>query len=433
MPGRSKVFMTPMAIGSGGFIDIDTLLQAARFVEKQILEWEESRIVSAVAGYTTERTAVDLYGGPPGLALFWAAMARIFPQERLKHAERSRENLLATRRWISEWLAEPARMDAAGVQLGGVCGLGGALYALTCVGVLLGEEDLLREALAATALFTPERISRDRRFDFIDGCAGAILALLALDRSLEVQGLHNEGPLEVAFRCAQHLLSAQGGTPGNPRTWEVERISFCGFAHGAAGILHALLRIYERTGDHAHLEAARDAMAFERGLYQSGVANWVPYSGFNAGKRPMVAWCWGAPGIALGRIAALAVLDDAEIREDIRSGLQATLGQPQTLEDHICCGNLGRAQILAYAAREFSVSDSVLDPETLREAVDRLVSGVLRHAKGRGGFRWSASPNETFRPFFFKGAAGVGYAFLYLAKPGMLPLPLLLEAPPPYS
>ena len=72
------------------------------------------------------------------------------------------------------------------------------------------------------------------------------------------------------------------------------------------------------------------------------------------------------------------------------------------------------------------------DPEALLAAADRLAHGVLRRAKGRGGFGWSARPREEgFQPFFFKGAAGAGYAFLYLAAPASLPLPLLLEAPAP--
>ena len=413
--------------GSGRLLDRDLLLQAARIVERQIHGWEERQEASEVPEAAS--AAVDLYGESPGLALFWAAMARSFPEERARYAERSLAKLRATRHRISEWLVEPTRMDAAGTRLG-VCGLGGALYALTCAGVLLREEDLLREACAASVLFTPERISRDRRFDFVDGCAGAILALLALDRSLELQGRAHEGLLEAAIRCARHLLGAQSGAPGEPRGWEVDggRL-FCGFAHGAAGILHALLGVYERTGDPACLQAARDAMAFEDGLYRPGIGNWVPYSISGEEGWPTVAWCWGAPGIALGRIASLEVFDHPEVREDIRRGLETTLAQPQTLEDHVCCGNLGRAQILAYSARALAGTSVMPDPGALLTAADRLVHGVLRRAKGRGGFRLSASPDEPFQPFFFKGAAGIGYAFLDLAEPGRLPLPLLLEAP----
>jgi lantibiotic modifying enzyme len=405
------------------------MLQAARVVERQILGWEKGREAGMLSD--KEGSSVgDLYGGTPGLALFWAAMARFFPERYADHAQRSREALLATRSHLFHCLAEPIQMDAIGARLGGIVGLGGALYTLTCVGTLLGDQEMLLEALAASALFTEERIARDRRFDLVDGCAGAVLSLLALDSSLELHGLPRGGILEAVHRCTRHLLLAQSGSPGEPRGWMVDDgISFCGFAHGAAGIVYALLRAHDRAPDPGCLQAARDAMAFERSLYRSGLGNWAPYTAFPEEGRPMVAWCWGAPGIALGRIAALDTLDSEEVREDIRRALRTTLTQPLTLEDHICCGNLGRAQILAYAARADLGDDSLPSSGSLLNVAGRLAHNVLRYAKGRGGFRWSPSQKETFQPFFFKGAAGVGYAFLYLAEPGMLPLPLLLEAP----
>lgn len=402
------------------------LRRAAAAVGRQILADEAQRGSAEPPDETAaRRAAIDVYAGPPGLALFWAALARAFPEEREEHSGRSLSALAATRWSISRWLDDPACFDAERVPLGGLHGLGGAIYALTCAGVLLGEPDLLSEASAAVALITPERIARARRFDLVDGVAGTVLALLALER------VRGGEPRAAALLCADHLLAHRQPISGF-RVWVTEgKPPYCGFAHGMSGIVWALLRTLDCGGPASLGEAAREGMAFERLLYRSEVRNWPPFADFPESSRPLASWCWGAPGIALGRIAALEILDEPEIRDDIRKSLETTVGQKQALEDHVCCGNLGRAQILSFAARHWA-GDRALPPEELLAAADRLVYGVLRRARGRGGFGWSARPEEeAFVPSFFKGAAGVGYALLDLAEPGALPLPLLLEPPLP--
>jgi lantibiotic modifying enzyme len=405
------------------------LRQAARVLAKQVLDWQEGP--GPAAEGRSLSAGEDLYGGAPGLALLWAAMARYDSAERPAHAARSLRALAPTRRLLEAWLAETPG-EPPRVRLGGMYGLGGMIYVLTCAGVWLDEPGLLGEAAAATGLVTPGLVARDRRFDVVDGAAGGLLSLLALAETSRALGRDTEAPLAAARLCARHLLEAFGRGPQGEDAWETGNgETFCGFAHGAAGILHALLRFHAWEADPALLEVARRAMAFERRQYRPEVGNWAPFPGYAQGSRPMVSWCWGAPGILLSRITALKALGTPEAREDVEDALRTTLSQPQTLEDHVCCGNLGRAQILVYAARHLGDA-GLCDPEALWTAADRLVYGVLRRAKGRGGFGWSAHPREeSFQPFFFKGAAGAAYAFLGLAAPESLPLPLLLEAPVP--
>jgi lantibiotic modifying enzyme len=423
---------------SGGAPYIPGLfLQAASLVGGQLIAHEQEQASRGEALEGVRPTAaIDLYGGLPGLALFWAAMARALPANRSDYTERSLSALQVTRLQLLEWISEPQRLGASGVSLGGLCGLGGAIYALTCVGVLLGRPDLLREALAAASLVTPELVTRDVHLDLVEGTAGTLLALLALDRTLSnpdyPTDLRSVAPRTAARFCAEHLLARLCSHQGSPRTWVAQSGQpFCGFAHGSSGILYSLLCASAQNAGPQVLEVAREVIAFERNLYRPHLGNWIPFPGFSETADPLASWCWGAPGIALERIAALHILDDETVREDIRSSLARTLSQKQTLEDHICCGNMGRVQILEFAARTLAGSDVVPDSSLLRTEACQLAYNVLRCAKGRGGFGWSPDRHDrTFRPFFFKGSAGVGYAFLYLSGLDSLPLPLLLEAPP---
>ena len=65
----------------------------------------------------------------------------------------------------------------------------------------------------------------------------------------------------------------------------------------------------------------------------------------------MNTWCHGAPGIALGRVGTLDMLDDGRVRAEIEYALDTTLDMGLTPIDHLCCGNFGRAEILLTVGR----------------------------------------------------------------------------------
>jgi lantibiotic modifying enzyme len=135
----------------------------------------------------------------------------------------------------------------------------------------------------------------------------------------------------------------------------------------------------------------------------------------------MTSWCHGAPGIALGRIGTLGILDTPEIRADVQNALATTWDEGLVPLDHVCCGNMGRAEILLDAS--FRLGD-----ESLGVKAGRLASAVVRRGQSQGGYRWVLEPGSAaFDPSFFTGAAGVGYTLLRLASPGPLPCVLSLE------
>ena len=186
----------------------------------------------------------------------------------------------------------------------------------------LGEEEWLHHARRFAEMLDAGHIAADRKFDLISGAAGAALALLALYRAT---GLTEA--LDKAVACGEHLLQHRSESPRGPRAWKGPRDNMLtGFSHGAAGIAYALLKLYQASGVSSFREAALEAEAYETSRFNPEVSNWPDF------RRPRTeqgyvystSWCHGAPGIALGRLGALPILDTPQVRKDISHALKAT-------------------------------------------------------------------------------------------------------------
>jgi lantibiotic modifying enzyme len=365
--------------------------------------------------------ATDVYGGPPGVALFWAALAATSSENRAECRAQCFAWLAGTRRLVGEGLSP-------GSPMGGFHGAGAVVYALTVAGVLLESEELLTEATTASTQITAEHIAEDRSFDVVAGVAGCLLAVTALT---EVVGPHHHLSA-LRASCEHHLRQHRQDWGDGGSGWPAASgdAPFCGFAHGASGIAYALLRGSAEQEPRELADVIDAVFRFERRLFRPELGNWAPSSRFPAAARPLCAWCWGAPGIALARAAALDRFAAFDTQLDLDRALETLLAMPQTLEDHLCCGNLGRACLLAYFGGRAARLGRSAEAVRFRSAAEALVRRVLGTARGRGAFLFSTDRQLSSPPVtLFKGAAGVGYGLLYLANPDRLPLLLAFEPP----
>jgi type 2 lantibiotic biosynthesis protein LanM len=353
-----------------------------------------------------------LYRGTTGIALFLAACERVCRNG--EHHDTCLRAIQPLRRKLQRLLDRQYERSDSALGIGGLLGLGSFLYAFVRIGELLGEPELLAESNRMLGLFTPERIESDDRLDVMLGSAGALLALLALERATPAADADSPPALQIAAACAQHLLDTRVSHEGRPRAWRTVpgRPPLGGFAHGTAGICHALLRLYGRTRRPELLEAAHEGLVFERTLYAPEYGNWRDLGGPEVAF--MTNWCHGAPGICLGHLGNLAFIDTPEVREEIHRGLETTRSLPVSRADHLCCGNLGRADILLVAYR---VLGELRYLEHARNLALNLVSSAP--ASGR---------TVSLDPTLFVGLAGIGLTLLRLALPeAPLPCVLLLE------
>jgi type 2 lantibiotic biosynthesis protein LanM len=360
-----------------------------------------------------------MYGGLAGIALFFAAAERVLGGG--EHGALCREAIAPLRRKLAELAGDPERAARSRIPVAGMTGLGSYVYCFLRMGLLLDDPDLVREAHALVPLFTPERIADDDALDVVTGSAGALLALLALHRAAPPGA--GSSPLQAASACAEHLLDRRSSHRGRPRAWpwpgNEDGSPLAGYSHGAAGIVCALLRLHALTRGPGLWEAAQEGLAFERAVFSPERGNWLDLR--VSFPRYGSTWCHGAPGVALGRLGILEVAGDETVRAEIQVALETTLGLEDSGFDHLCCGNMGLAEILFHAAQK-------LDEPRLLAAAGRTTDFVLRRFQAHGDFGWQPVGFENvYDPSLLRGAAGIGYALLRFAEPALLPCILLLD------
>jgi len=374
--------------------------------------WMVLNYSPAAERYTLQPMECDLYNGLAGVGLFFAALAKLVPDSRYRALAH------ATLQPVRRWIRGASELELAEFGLGGYAGTSSVGYALTRAGVFLGETDMIEEGRVAALRIAPEQIDKDETLDAIGGSAGAILGLLASHSATADPDL-----LARAVACGRHLLRKREADRSGFRTWPtLGKDHMTGFSHGAAGIAYALLKLYERTNDSEFYEAATEGIGFESNEFLPEENNWRDTRravAERSGVPPCaMAWCHGAPGIGLGRIGALDIMDTPDIRNDIQAALQSTGTVDLLPRDHLCCGNAGLMDTLCTAGERLS------ERRWTRKAL-QLATRTMARANGRGFS--VAFANGFFNPSLFQGTAGVGYQMLRLANPNEIPSVLLLE------
>ena len=307
----------------------------------------------------------------------------------------------------------------------------GVAYAAHRVGDLTGQVELGAQAEAVLDRVV-EAATAAHLLDVIGGNAGAIPALLALGR---------ERCRELAIALGEELYRT-AVRRGSAWVWDVEVASGPGFgstpltglSHGAAGIGLALFELHAATGRLDFLEAARGAFASEDTVFDPQQGNWPDLRTVEAPGAPTrppsaaLAWCHGAPGIALSRLRALTLDPTRQEthRVTARTAIAMTL---KAIEAHLALprGDVSLCHGLAGLAEIVLIAGQLLEDRAYRDravAVGRLL--VERHAAA--GDWPSGVPSGGSNPSLMLGTAGVGYSLLRLSDPTGVP-PILLLIP----
>lgn len=359
----------------------------------------------------------SLYDGNCGIALFLAALAQVTGESRF--ANLSLRTLQSLRQTIHQLDPDAQQRVARFMGIGGAVGVGSLIYALVKVSEFLNDPALLSDAQTLNDWITPELIAADQKLDVMSGAAGAILGLLALYQSTQEAKV-----LEKAIACGQHLLTHRVSDGGGPRAWKtLSQKPLTGFSHGAAGICYALLRLYAVTQEQAYYTAAWEGIEYERSVFSESQANWPDFRSVDFNQPPSfpIVWCHGAAGIGLGRLGALGLAALPGIEREIEIALQTTQSHGLDAGDHLCCGNLGRAEVLLVGAQRCSRSD-------WHQGALHNTTNVVARAKRIGSYQMFTNlTSSVFHPSFFRGTAGIGYQLLRLSAPEQLPSVLLWE------
>ncbi|MBW4573955.1 MAG: type 2 lantipeptide synthetase LanM family protein [Aphanothece sp. CMT-3BRIN-NPC111] len=381
------------------------------------INWIGLGYVSEAERFQLEVLSDNLYEGRCGVALFLAALYQVVGEPKFRNLALGA--LQSLRRRMQTSNLESLHLFARFTGIGGAVGLGSTIYTLVKVSEFLKDKTLLQDAQTLADLITPELIATDKQFDIIGGSAGAILGLLAL-----YQATGEAKVIEKAIACGQHLLNNQVSHAGAPKAWQhAGKTPWAGFSHGAAGIAYALLQLYTVTQDQTYFEAALEGIEYERSLFSESHANWPNLRGVEQTGKPAfpVQWCHGAAGVGLARLGSLDILKTPEIEREIEIALQTTQKYSLQTLDHLCCGNLGRVEVMLVAAQSYSRQD-------WQHVALQNATNVVARAKRTGAYQLFANlPSSVFNPGFFQGTSGIGYQLLRLAYPEKLPSVLLWE------
>jgi type 2 lantibiotic biosynthesis protein LanM len=404
-------------------ISHDRLLAAARTVGDRLeaiairSEDEASWIGLMLATenqWTVAPLTVDLYDGLPGVILFLAYLGATSGEARYTALARAA---------CSTMLRRVKECESFATSIGAFDGWGGIIYALAHLSVLWNAPELSANVDALVErLFN--WIPRDEQLDIVGGAAGCLGALLALYERRPSQRV-----LTAAVACGDHLLShLQQTEHGVGWTIPGQRAPLAGYAHGAAGIAWALLKLADATRNERFRATARAAIAHERSLFSPEVGNWRDLrvreasGGDAAGESFMTAWCNGAPGIGLARLSTIATLDDAVVRDEIDTALRTTVRDGFGQNHSLCHGELGNLELLLQAEHR-------LGDKRWVAAASRLASPIVERVEKQ---QWlCGTPLNVDSPGLMTGLAGIGFGLLRWAAPTHVPSVLLLEPPLP--
>jgi lantibiotic modifying enzyme len=132
----------------------------------------------------------------------------------------------------------------------------------------------------------------------------------------------------------------------------------------------------------------------------------------------MLAWCHGAPGIALSRLSAWRLDPGALARHEVETAITTTWASPVQRDQSLCHGELGNLMIAHRAATLLDRRDwQGQVGERLRITLERLFE-----CGPECGVQLASAA-----PALMNGIAGIGYGLLYLARPFDMPFVLDLS------
>lgn len=369
----------------------------------------------------------NLYSGRSGIALFFSALFHVTGKDIWKNeALNTLKGLRQTLHGVNKKRLIPAN------GIGGISGIGGILYALIHIGQLLNDFSVLDDAKILFSCLEERHIQEDNVFDVVGGSAGLLLALLTLHQNVKkVEGTKNDIKTEIlrfAKICGDHLCKESKELGKDTIAWKKpygnNESPLLGFSHGVAGISHALMRLAHLTQEHHYLEYALRALNYERKNFSLQDGNWGdfrnPMTNYNT-----IQWCHGATGIGLARLASLPFHNEPAMNREIEIALNTTkLNVMIDDRHHLCCGTFGRMSFLHEASKKMKDQERDLNELIWKS----LTLYLIKQKDLQGKLKLQNSYDNFYKPGFFQGTAGIGYAMLQLIDPShQLPQVLVME------
>lgn len=267
--------------------------------------------------------------------------------------------------------------------------------------------------------------------DLMNGLAGTVLGLMHLHSFVKETWILNSIEAYI-FAILKNARTTKNGNVYWDKSPKFHN-GLCGFSHGSSGIGYVFIELGKYFNNPTFTWIGEKAFAFENDLFDPVLSNWPdfrsdfdlqPSAYFDAYEKKMfnrflpgdmVAWCHGAPGIALARMRAFEILKKRKFQRDHLTALKKTtlnILKSDYASISLCHGIAGNASVLL---ESYKLTN---DPELLKvsmEGVRKILDSRDFFKLYRSGYHTVSSTIED--PSLFMGKAGIGYFFLQCLSP----------------
>lgn len=359
-----------------------------------------------------------VYSGTAGIALFLAEIFRITGDKKYLKVLSGALN-------TSFDEVQKLPLNSFGFHSGRV----GIAYTFIIAGKYLERDDYKSKGLQIIEPLLGKEFE-DYGLDVIGGAGGAIQPLLKI-----YEVTNNNVALSISLNLAESLIQKAKKEP-HGWSWGSGNTNYrnlCGYAHGASGIGHAFLELYNLTNSNYYLYAAEQAFLYERQFYFEENKNWPdfryselseyihcdrldelketlrknelpPYQ-----KRYMSAWCHGSPGIGLARLRAYELTGNEIYLKESNDACEGTIQslKPSIGNYSLCHGFLGNAETLLTASKILN------DKELFKVAGQKALEGIERFENEN--LPWACGTmGAVSDPSLMLGESGIGLFLLRL-------------------
>lgn len=428
-PQHQGTGFVPRASGRGQRLSDDVLLDAASHIGNKLVAdaiWHErgctwigaepeiahlsSTQMEPNADATYVSLGPDVYHGTSGIAWFLVELYAATGERRFRDAALGGiEHALNT-------LPNSVARSALGLYTGWPGVLAAAAYVAT-----VADDEPLKAYVTQLVTETDLDGLETAELDLASGCAGGIIAFLAIDRLLVLDGL------SIARKLGEHLMS-HARHDGDSVSWRSQtfpkRIHLLGLSHGGAGIGFALVALAHATGCDDYRGLAWNAFNYERRYFDEAEQNWPDFReklGSSEWKKAgflnfMTSWCHGAPGIALSRLYTQCLTGDEICAAEADIALETTA---RVLQNSLAAANGNFSLCHGWCGNADVLLAGSVTGEGQREHYADLANLV-----GKIGIQTYIRPDRPFpigvaggqSPTMMLGDAGIGYFYLRLRE-----------------
>lgn len=330
----------------------------------------------------------SLYNGLSGIALFYYYLYKITGKERYQKAYKM--TLKSTIKMVYGLRDE-----------GVLTGKASLLYLL--YKIITEEKDYCyKDELDRIIKYIDEILKPGKAYDWINGYTGILHVMLLI-----YEEFSDQKDAMLCYKLADMIVEAIKEVD--------EKKLYGGFAHGVTAVALTMFQAAKVLESDEYEEYGNYLLKIDRSYYDAETGEWLSHDEEDDKMIVRHHWCHGAVGIGLSRLEMSGLIQDSGFDAEIDAICTSLRNSQINKAEILCHGNAGMCDFLLEAYEHKKDKTLLLMAENLLEyAGKNFIAG------------YEENPIKQSMGIF-NGLAGIGYEYLRLASPEIVPSVLILE------